>query len=94
MRSGGINATTRRTRDYRGGGKSDGDGDGCMVVWYVCSVCTRKLACFGKKDILQCVAKWMAKNTVPVTIWIVPVWKGEGRQKNRIWGLPVTVRCL
>ncbi len=29
MRGGGINATTsRRTRDYRGGGKRDGDGDG------------------------------------------------------------------
>jgi hypothetical protein len=29
MRGGGINATTsRRTRDYRGGGKSDGDGNG------------------------------------------------------------------
>ncbi len=29
MRGGGINATTsRRTRDYRGGSKSDGDGDG------------------------------------------------------------------
>ncbi len=29
MRGGGINTTTsRRTRDYRGGGKSDGDGNG------------------------------------------------------------------
>ena len=29
MRGGGINATTsRRTRDYPGGGKSNGDGDG------------------------------------------------------------------
>ena len=29
MRGGGINATTsRQTRDYRGGGKSDGDSDG------------------------------------------------------------------
>ena len=29
MRGGGINATTsRRARDYHGGGKSDGDGDG------------------------------------------------------------------
>ena len=29
MRGGGINATTsRRTRDNRGGGKRDGDGDG------------------------------------------------------------------
>ena len=29
MRGGGINATTsRRTREYQGGGKSDGDGDG------------------------------------------------------------------
>ena len=29
MRGGGINATTsHRTRDYRGGGKSDGNGDG------------------------------------------------------------------
>jgi hypothetical protein len=29
MRGGGINATTsRRTRDYRGGSKSNGDGDG------------------------------------------------------------------
>jgi hypothetical protein len=29
MRGGGINATTsRRTRDYRSSGKSDGDGDG------------------------------------------------------------------
>ena len=28
MRGGGINATTsRRTRDYRGGSKGDGDGD-------------------------------------------------------------------
>ena len=25
------------------------------MVWYVRSVCTRKLARFGKKDILQCV---------------------------------------
>ncbi len=33
MRGRGINATTsRRTRDYRGGGKSGGDGDGeCCV---------------------------------------------------------------
>ena len=29
MRGGGINTTTsRRTRDYRGGGKSNGDGNG------------------------------------------------------------------
>ena len=29
MRGGGINVTTsRRTRDYRGGGKSGGDGNG------------------------------------------------------------------
>jgi len=29
MRGGGINATTsHRTRDYRGGGKSNGDGNG------------------------------------------------------------------
>jgi hypothetical protein len=29
MRGGGINATTsRQTRDYRGGSKSDGNGDG------------------------------------------------------------------
>ena len=29
MRGGGINTTTsRQTRDYRGGGKSDGDGNG------------------------------------------------------------------
>ena len=29
MRGGGINTTTsHRTRDYRGGGKSDGDGNG------------------------------------------------------------------
>jgi len=29
MRGGGINTTTsHRTRDYPGGGKSDGDGDG------------------------------------------------------------------
>ena len=29
MRGGGINVTTScRTRDYRGGGKSNGDGDG------------------------------------------------------------------
>ena len=95
MWGGGINATTSHwTRDYRGGGKSDGNGDGCMMVWYVRSVSTRKLARFGEKDILQCVTKWMAKNTVPVTIWGVPIWKGEGRQKNCIWGLPVTIRCL
>ena len=58
--------TSHRTRDYRGNGKSDGDGDGCMmVVWYVRSVCTRKLARFGKKDILQCVTKWMPKTQSP-----------------------------
>ena len=39
------------------------------------------VARFGKKDIIQCVTKWMAKNTVPVTIiWGVPVWKGGGRR--------------
>ena len=89
MRGGGINATTsRRTREYQGGGKSDGDGDGCVVVWYVCSVCTRKLARFGKKDILQCVTKWVAKNTVPITIWGVPIWKGGGRLKFSHLGTP------
>jgi len=30
----------------------------------------------------------MAKNTVPVTIWGVPVWKGRGRQKNLHLGTP------
>ena len=46
----------------------------------VCSLCVH-VARFGEKDILQCVTKWMAKNTVPVTIiWGVPVWKGGGRQ--------------
>ena len=29
-----------------------------------------------------------AKNTVPVTIWGVPVWKGGGRQKNLHLGTP------
>ena len=58
------------------------------MEWYVRSVCTRKLARFGKKDIIQCVTKWMAKNTVPVTIWGVPVWKGGGRQKNSHLGTP------
>ena len=70
--------------------------------WYVRSVCVARL---GKKDILQCVTKWMAKNTVPVTIWGVPVWKGGGRRnishlgtpRNHkvfvtIWGLTYTKR--
>jgi hypothetical protein len=30
----------------------------------------------------------MAKNTVPVTIWGVPVWKGGGRQKKLHFGTP------
>ncbi len=60
----------------------------------VCSLCVH-VARFGEKDILQCVTKWMAKNTVPVTIiWGVPIWKGGGKKKIRIWGLPVTIRCL
>jgi hypothetical protein len=59
--------------------------------WYVRSVCVAR---FGKTDILQSVTKWMAKNTVPVTIWGVPVGKGEGDEIFRIWGLPVTIRCL
>ena len=29
-----------------------------------------------------------AKNTVPVTIWGVPVWKGGGRQKISHLGTP------
>ena len=79
IRGGGINATTsRQTRD---GDKSNGDSDDSMVVWYVRSVCTQKLARFGKKDILQCVTKWMAKNTAPATIWEVLVWNGGGRKK-------------
>jgi hypothetical protein len=36
------------------------------------------VACFDKKDIIQCVAKWMAKNTVPVTIWGVPIRMKRG----------------
>ena len=51
-------------------------------------MCTRKLDRVGEKDILQCVTKWMAKNTVPVTIWGVPIWKGGGRQKNTHLGTP------
>ncbi len=46
------------------------------------------VACFGEKDILQSVTEWMAKNIVPVTIWGVPVWKGEGRQKISHLGTP------
>jgi hypothetical protein len=49
------------------------------------SVCVAR---FGKKDILQCVTKWMAKNTVPVTIWGVPVWKGGGRRNISHLGTP------
>ncbi len=59
-----------------------------MVVWYVCSVCKRKLDRFGKKDILKCETKWMTKNTVPITIWGVPIWKGAGRRKNLHLGTP------
>ncbi len=56
----------------------------------VCSlrVCTRIFASFGKKDILQCMTKWMAKNTVPITIWGVPVWLWGGRQKSSHLGTP------
>jgi hypothetical protein len=66
MRGGGINVTTnRRMRAYRGASKSNDNGDGCMVAWYVCSVSKRKLARFGKQDILQGMTKWMSKNTFP-----------------------------
>jgi len=53
--------------------------------WYVRSVC---MARFSKTDILQCVTKWMAKITVPVTIWGVPVWKGGGRRNISHLGTP------
>jgi hypothetical protein len=65
----------------------------------VCSLCVH-VACFGKKNILQCMTKWIAKITVPVTIWGVPVWKGRkkshlGTPRNHkvfvtIWGLTHT----
>ena len=53
---------------------------GGTVVYMLCV--HEKICCFGKKGILQCVTKWMAKTTVPVTIWVVFVWKGGGRQKK------------
>jgi hypothetical protein len=46
------------------------------------------VARFGKKDIIQSATKWMVKNTVPVTIWGVPVWKGGGRQKIAFGDFP------
>ena len=59
------------------------------------------VACFDKKDIIQCVAKWMAKNTVPVTIWGVPIRMERGREtKKSHLGTPrnhkvfVTIRGL
>ena len=46
------------------------------------------LLALAKKDILQCVTKLMTKNTVPVTIWGVPVWFWGGRQKKLHLGTP------
>ena len=48
----------------------------------VCSLCVhKKIGLLGEKGILQCVTKWMTTNTVPITIWGVPEWKGGGRRK-------------
>jgi hypothetical protein len=46
------------------------------------------VSALGEKDILQSVTEWMAKNTVPVTIWGVPVWNGGGRRKISHVGTP------
>ncbi len=53
---------------------------------------------FSAKFLLMhrlCVTEWMAKNTVPVSIWGVPVYgNGEGDEKLPIRGPPITIRCL
>ena len=52
------------------------------MVWYVCSVCTRKLAHFGEKDILQCATKWMPKAQSPLPYGESTYGKGEGDKKH------------
>ena len=60
----------------------------CMVKWYVPPGAKEYLLAWAKKDILQCVTKWMAKNTGPVTIRGVPIWLWGGRQKKLHLGTP------
>jgi len=68
--------------------KGQGGGDKQPVWWNgMFALCARK----NWLDILQCVTKWMTKNTVPVTKWKSSYGKGEGDKKICIWGLPVTI---
>ena len=62
-----------------------------MAVWWygMFALCAQEnWLALAKKDILQCVTKWVAKNTVPITIWGVPIWKGGGRLKISHLGTP------
>ncbi len=53
----------------------------CMAKWSVPPGAREYSLAWAKKDILQCVTKWMAKNTVPIWLW-------GGRQKKLHLGTP------